>query len=173
MSSKSGDFPLEETEREHLQRLRQLEIQPWFSRVRYDATSMPANEIPHRWPWGYTIYRIVYTPEPDLYWEAAVDAIRANILATLDWQQHNNRRQDEQGGLVFEDKIRLDKATIARVREDFKASVDNEVGALGNRFRWFLVIDEEALQSFIHYSKALPIHLQERAYPTERGVGPG
>ncbi|KAJ5384049.1 hypothetical protein N7517_001960 [Penicillium concentricum] len=98
--------------------------------------------------------------QSDIHWEAAADAIRANILATLQWEFHNGRWEQEQShrlicdgyrGLVFEDKTRFDGATIAQVREHFKDFVDNEPGALGNRFRSCLIIDEGALKSFIRY----------------------
>ncbi|KGO42823.1 hypothetical protein PEX1_042360 [Penicillium expansum] len=163
-SSTSGDFPPEETEREHEQRVRQLKIQPWFKRASCEATGLLTYELPLRWPWGYTIYRTVYTPESDLYWEAAADAIRSNIFATLDWELHHGRRQHEQShrilrdgyrSLVFDDETRFDGASIAQVREDFRAFVESEVGALGNRFRWCLVIDEEALKCFIRHQKSL------------------
>ncbi|KAK4870961.1 hypothetical protein LT330_000198 [Penicillium expansum] len=176
-SSTSGDFPPEETEREHRHRLRQLRIQPWFTSAGCEATSLLKNEIRRRWPWGYTIYRTVYTPESDLYWDAAVDAVRAHIFATLDWHLEHGRRENEQShrllrdgyrSLVFEDKTRFDGATIAQVREDFRAFVDNDVGALGNRFRWCLVFNEEALQSFIRYPEPLALPDQERADPTEK-----
>ncbi|KAJ5499307.1 hypothetical protein N7453_008358 [Penicillium expansum] len=163
-SSTSGDFPPEETEREHRHRLRQLRIQPWFTSAGCEATSLLKNEIRRRWPWGYTIYRTVYTPESDLYWDAAVDA------NTVDARTSNPIGFYAMGIAVSCSRIktRFDGATIAQVREDFRAFVDNDVGALGNRFRWCLVFNEEALQSFIRYPEPLALPDQERADPTEK-----
>ncbi|OKP03384.1 hypothetical protein PENSUB_6887 [Penicillium subrubescens] len=77
-----------------------------------------------RWPWGYTIYRSVYTPESDIHWEAAVDAIRANIFASLDDELQHFKSKNEKAhrilcdgyrSLVFQDKSQLDGATIDQV----------------------------------------------------------
>lgn len=132
-----------------------------------------SSEIPYRWPRGYTIYRPVYTTESNLYWEAAADASRSNIFATLDWDLQHGRHEREQShrplrdgyrSLVFDDEARFDGA---QVREDFKAFVDNEVGPFGNQFRWCLGIDEEALQSLIRHQKPLAVPLQVDEDSTE------
>jgi hypothetical protein len=111
-------------------------------------------------PLAMGIYDIsdCYTPESDIHWETAADAIRANIFATLDWSLQNGRREDEQAhrllrdgyrSLVFQDKANHEGASIDQVREQFKAFVASDPGPIGTRFRWCLIIDEEALQSFI------------------------
>ncbi|KAJ5639540.1 uncharacterized protein N7484_007402 [Penicillium longicatenatum] len=173
----SEDFPASETEFDHLRKIRQWNIEPWFMAPRCEATTLLKQEITHRWPWGYTIYRTVYTPESDLHWEAAADAIRANIFATLDWQLKNGRRQDKHShrlvregyrSLVFEDKARFDGATISQIREHFKASVNNEPAPLGNRFRWCLVIDQEALQSFIRHPEPAGTYIQDEPDAKEK-----
>jgi hypothetical protein len=157
--SQSGDFPAHETDLEHMNRQRLFKIQSWFRLASCEATQLLRQEF-NRWPWGYTIYRTVYTPESDIQWKAAADAIRANIFATLDWALQHGRRQDKQAhrllrdgyrSLVFKDKANLEGASIDQVREQFKAFVTSDPGAFGTRFRWCLVIDEEALQSFIRH----------------------
>ncbi|CAI7633677.1 unnamed protein product [Penicillium discolor] len=111
---------------------------------------------------------------PDLCWEAAADAIRPNIFATLGWNLHHGQceREREQShrilcdgyrSLMLDDKTHFDGATVAQVREDFKAFVDNEIGLFASQFRWCLVIDREALQSFIRHQNpfAVPLQVEE------------
>jgi hypothetical protein len=111
-----------------------------------------------RWPWEYTIYRTVFTPESDVHWEAAVDAIRENVFASLESELRHGSNENEDAhriirdgyrSLVFQDQACLDGATIDQVREKFKDFVTNEFFPAGVRFRWCLVIDAEAIQSVI------------------------
>jgi hypothetical protein len=173
-TSQTGDFPPEETDREHGLRRRELRQE---LRSKHDDISQLLKSELSRWPWGYTIYRTVYTPESDIYWEAAVDAIRANIFATLDYElQHANLEsknekahrilRDGYRSLVFEDKSQLDRATIDQVAKKFKNFLDGKPGTSGTRFRWCLMIDERALRSFIRH----PEPVQFSAPPSQGGV---
>jgi hypothetical protein len=170
--SQTGDFPPEETDREPGQRRHQLNQE--LGSNHDDISQLLKSEL-NRWPWGYTIYRTVYTPESDIHWEAAVDAIRANIFTTLDYELQHTKFKNEKAhrilrdghrSLVFEDKSQLDGATIDQVAKKFKDFLDSEPGTSGTRFRWCLMIDERALRSFIRH----PEPVQFSAPPSQGGI---
>ncbi|OQE03818.1 hypothetical protein PENSOL_c001G11485 [Penicillium solitum] len=121
-------------------------------------------------PWWY------HHEKSDLYWEAAADAIRPNIFARLGWNLHHGQCEREQShrplcdgyrSLMLDDKTHFDGATVAQVREDSKAFVNNEIGLFVNQFRWCLVIDREALQSFIRHQNPFAVPLQVEEDSTE------
>jgi hypothetical protein len=75
-----------------------------------------------------------------------VDAIRANIFATLDYElqyanlESKNEKahrilRDRYRSLVFEDKSQLDGATIDQVANKFKDFLDGEPRTSSTRFR--------------------------------------
>ncbi|KAJ5616646.1 hypothetical protein N7537_001760 [Penicillium hordei] len=75
--------------------------------------------------------------ESDLHWEAATDAIRSNIFATLAWDLQHGRRERGQShrvlrdgycSLVFDDETGFDGATTAQARENSKAFVKMRSG---------------------------------------------
>jgi hypothetical protein len=111
----TGDFPPEETDCEHGVRRRALRQELWSKKhegPHDDIGQLLKNELSRR-PWGYTIYRTVYTPESDIHWEAAVDAIRAIIFASLYHELQHSKSKNENAyqilrdgyrSLVFEDK---------------------------------------------------------------------
>lgn len=68
---------------------------------------------------------------------------------------------------MLDDKTHFDGATVAQVREDFKAFVDNEIGLFASQFRWCLVIDREALRSFIRHQNPFAVPLQVEEDSTE------
>lgn len=98
-----------------------------------------------------------------------MDAIRGNIFATLESEllrEGSDENEDAHRiprdgyrSLVFQDKASLDGASTDQVRGQFKAFVTNEFFPAGARFRWCLVIDAEAIQSFVRYPQ--PIEASE------------
>lgn len=104
-----------------------------------------------------------------------MDAIRANIFATLDYELQHAKSKNEKAhrilrdgyrSLVFEDKLQLDGATIDQVAKKFKDFLDSEPGTSGTRFRWCLVIDERVLLSFIRH----PEPVEFSAPPSQGGI---
>lgn len=117
-TSQTGDFPPGETERQHMDRKRQLKRE--LFRKHDDTSRLLENEL-NRWPWGYTIYRTVYTPESDIHWESVVDAIRVNIFTTLDNELQHDKSVNEDAirilrdgyrSLVFDDKALMELLLI-------------------------------------------------------------
>lgn len=169
--SQSGDFPPHETELQHGQRRRQVKSERWF-RHHHGMSGYLMREEIERWPWGYTIYRTVFTPESDTHWEAMVDAVRENIFASLEIQLREDSDENENAhrllrdghrSLEFKEKASLNGASVEQVREQFKAFVTDEFFAAGARFRWCLLIDSEALQSFVRYSQ--PVKASDLSEP--------
>jgi hypothetical protein len=104
-----------------------------------------------------------------------VEANRANIFSTLDYELQHGKSVNEKGhrilrdgyrSLVFDDKAELDGATIDEVAKKFKGFADSEVLTSGTRFRWCLIIDERALRSIIRY----PEPVQFSAPPSQGGI---
>lgn len=167
--SQSGDFPPHETEREH--ELRRRDIKSKLHRPKGVASQLLQEQI-NRWPWGYTIYRTVFTPESHSHWDTAVDAIQGNIFATLEITLRDGPKENEDAHrilrdgyrtLVFQDKTTLDGASIDQIRQQFKDFVTNEFFPVGVRFRWCLVIDAEAIQSFLRYPQ--PVEASDLSKP--------
>ncbi|KAJ5740097.1 hypothetical protein N7533_012881 [Penicillium manginii] len=117
-------------------------------------------------PWGYIIYRTVYTAESDELWPLAMDKL-AKIMddeIDSDFQAEIRRRglEDEEPDgdaerlvrethkdVIFSDKQFWDGATIEQVRDHFaeylRASKDRGTG----RFEGCLFIDERSLKSIV------------------------
>ncbi|PCH02353.1 Hypothetical protein PENO1_035320 [Penicillium occitanis (nom. inval.)] len=153
----SDDFPAGESEKETDQRLRYLSSKPWWKNTKNEVVQFLHKELTSQWPWGYTIYRTIYTPESDQHWDAFLDAISKNTYAGLGSDLHDNEpsRIFKEGyrPLVFDEPAQFNGATLDEIRKHFRAFRDGDTN--GNqevRFRWCLVIDEGALQSFIRHS---------------------
>lgn len=109
------------------------------------------DELPNQWPWGYTIYRTVYTPESNQHWDAVLEAISKNVYADLDLHEDKPSQIFKEGyrPLVFDDPAQFDGATLDEIRNNFREVRESDNRNQGVRFRWCLVIDESALQSVI------------------------
>lgn len=154
----SDDFPAGETQTQAWLRRRALRQESWWEGARSDVVPFLKDEIMKRWPWGFMIYRTVYTPESDRHWLSAVEAIQKNLFRSINFSLEHLRNQHEKPyrllregyrSIVVDDKDRFDGATKDQVRQHFKEWVDKENGFFGVRFRFCLLVDEEALQSII------------------------
>lgn len=120
----------------------------------------------YKFPWGYIIYRTVYTPESDELWPKAMDIldqiINSSIDETLHAQIRNKRPEDpepnaEPGRLVkesrkdviFSDKEHWDGAGVEQIRQHFREYLRASKGTSYGRFKGCLVIDELCLKSII------------------------
>ncbi|KUL84938.1 hypothetical protein ZTR_07852 [Talaromyces verruculosus] len=150
----SNDFPAGESEKEIDQRLRRLSSEPRWESTKNEVVRFLHKELTSQWPWGYTIYRTVYTPESDQHWDGVLGAIIENTYdgVSLDLHEDEPSRILKEGyrPVVLNDPAQFDGATLDDIRKHFRAFRESYNG--GNqevRFRWCLVIDEGALQSII------------------------
>jgi hypothetical protein len=113
-------------------------------------------ELSLQWPWGYTIYRTIYTPESSQHWDAILEAISKNTYAGLGPDLHDDEPsrifKEVYRPLFFNDPAQFDSKTLDEIRKHFRVFRKSDTnGNQGVRFRWCLVIDEGALQSMIHH----------------------
>ncbi|GFF84316.1 LOW QUALITY PROTEIN: hypothetical protein IFM47457_06439 [Aspergillus lentulus] len=86
------------------------------------------------WPWGYFIYRTVYTLESGLpvwrnsgsyvHWE--IDRVDGDWYTEAEDQDHGFPEKlvhESYKNVILEDKERWDAASIEQIREDFKALI--------------------------------------------------
>ncbi|KAG2419893.1 hypothetical protein HFD88_004690 [Aspergillus terreus] len=151
----SDDFPVGESKQEIRQRIRRLKSEPWWDDTTNTVVRFLHDELPYQWPWGYTIYRTVYTPESSQHWKATTEAIPKHVYASAKGQLNNEKPsrifQEGYRPLIFDDQAQFDGATLDEVRRHFKAIRNSDNGDTGVRFRFCLVIDEGALQSIIQH----------------------
>ncbi|KAF4201986.1 hypothetical protein CNMCM8927_000850 [Aspergillus lentulus] len=94
------------------------------------------------WPWGYFIYRTVYTPESD-----QIDRVHGDWYTEAEDQDHGFPEKlvhESYKNVILEDKERWDAASIEQIREDFKALIASrgaEIGTLvrGMQSVWLLI----------------------------------
>jgi hypothetical protein len=139
---------------------------PWFNQTKRSPTNFLYPSVRSKSPWGYIIYRTVYTAESDELWPLAMDKL-AKIMddeIDSDLQAEIRRKgpEDEEPDgdaerlvrethkdVIFSDKQFWDGATIEQVRDHFaeylRASKDRGTG----RFEGCLFIDERSLKSIV------------------------
>ncbi|KAJ6114350.1 hypothetical protein N7486_000128 [Penicillium sp. IBT 16267x] len=110
-----------------------------------------------KWPWGFIIYRTVYTPESDRVWSACLDKIEESVRWEIDMHGKEYADQTPERTLketfknvILEDRERWDGASVEQIRADFIAnleSVGSFVGEGISRTTACLFIDEACLQS--------------------------
>ncbi|KUL85209.1 hypothetical protein ZTR_08924 [Talaromyces verruculosus] len=109
------------------------------------------DELPFQWPWGFTIYRTVYTSESDQYWGTVLEAISKVVMKRLDEDEPSRIFQEGYRPLVFDDPAEFNEATLDKIRDHFREVQESDNGNAGVRFRWCLVIDDGALQSILRH----------------------
>ncbi|KAJ6110914.1 hypothetical protein N7486_003149 [Penicillium sp. IBT 16267x] len=133
--------------------------QPWLKD--HDRTSV--NFIGNfKWPWGFSIYRTVYTPESDKVWTSCLDKITRYIhweIDHIDGSRYAGQNpfpetiiKETYKSVIFEDRERWDRASWDQIRADFNAhseSLGVEVGDDVPRFTACLVIDEKCSRSIM------------------------
>ncbi|KAF7183023.1 hypothetical protein CNMCM7691_002767 [Aspergillus felis] len=117
------------------------------------------------WPWGFFIYRTVYTPESDHVWSACLEKIDRYVHWEIDHVDGDRYAGAEDHGfperlvhegyknVILEDKERWDGASIEQIREDFKnlvASRGGEIWEVVPRYTVCLVIDQHSLDSIVN-----------------------
>jgi hypothetical protein len=117
------------------------------------------------WPWGFFIYRTVYTPESDQVWSACLEKIDRYIHWEIDHVDGDRYADAEDHGfperlvhetyknVILEDKERWDGASVAQIRKDFKdliASRGARIGEVVPRYSVCLVIDQQCLDSIMN-----------------------
>lgn len=110
-----------------------------------------------KWPWGFIIYRTVYTPESDELWSACLDKIEESVRLEIDifgeeYTDNTPERilKETFKNVILEDRERWDSASVEQIRADFIAhlqSIGSSVGDDFPRSTVCLVIDDACLQS--------------------------
>lgn len=112
-----------------------------------------------KWPWGFIIYRTVYTPESDQVWSACLDQINSCVRWAID--QHGAKYADQTPerilketfkNVILQDQGRWDGSSVEQIRADFIAHLESIGSSIGDevpRSTVCLVIDDECLQSIV------------------------
>ncbi|RMJ21343.1 hypothetical protein PHISP_07783 [Aspergillus sp. HF37] len=147
------------------ERKRHWRTQPWYDQNRLAAKFL-RRSCNQSWPWGYVIYRTVYTPESDTHWSAALAKFNRYIHYEIDAERRHGSEEtdlyperlvnDMYRNVVFSDKDRFDGASIEQIREHFnqwKESHEFEAGVTYSgsltRYNVCLIVDEKALSSLV------------------------
>lgn len=140
----------------NVERHRRWETQPWYHQNRA-ASDLITRSFDRSWPWGYMIYRTVYTPQSDECWSAAMakldrymhHSIDAN--AGKDGDPYPERLIHESyRNVVLHDKDQFDGASIEQVREHFNQWRPDRCHFNGfGRYNMCLMVDEKALLSLV------------------------
>lgn len=138
--------------------------EPWYREKRRLTCQFLRSSSPSQFPWGYIIYRTVYTPESDELWPIAMERLTRFMNDEIDYQMKSRRRKLEEDSrpeqlvkeshkdVIISDKKRWDGASIEQIREHFAAylratGIGMSVGM--GRFGGCLVIDERSLKSIV------------------------
>lgn len=68
---------------------------PWFQNTKRRARRFSFPAVPSKFPWGYVIYRTVYTAESDRLWPIAMDKLSQIINYAIDCQFYKDIRNKE------------------------------------------------------------------------------
>jgi hypothetical protein len=146
---------------------------PWFDQDKRSPRNFLYPKVNSIFPWGYFIYRTVYTAESDELWPFAMDKLAKNMDNQINSDLYaDNRRKkpkdEEPDGdaerlvmethkdVIFSDKQFWDRATIEQVRDHFVEYLRASKGEGTGRFEGCLLIDERSLKSIIASSDPLP-----------------
>lgn len=115
-----------------------------------------------KWPWGFIIYRTVYTPESDEVWTSCLDKITRYIYWEIDHVDGDRYAgqdpfpetiiKETYKNVILDDQERWDGASWDQISADFNAylkSLGVQVGDDVPRLTACLVIDEKCLQSIM------------------------
>jgi hypothetical protein len=149
----------EETLLAREQRFRQ---QAWYGEKSDSVTFLKT--LHFKFPWGFVIYRTIYTPESDTMWATVLERLHVFIKFSLDFRR---LMQEQESGFqidsipddlvyqlfqndVVEDRESLDGASIKVVRKHFRTwreQQDSKILSWTMRRKFCLMIDEDALKS--------------------------
>ncbi|CAG8005795.1 unnamed protein product [Penicillium olsonii] len=133
--------------------------EPWFK----NAASRPSHQIlteffPYNLPWGFIIYRTVYTPESEELWPIVLERIAETLKGGAMSEARGNETRVEQltfkshKDVIISDPHRWDTASIPQIRSHFVEYLRklNQTGCPDiPRLACCLVIDEKSLRSII------------------------
>jgi hypothetical protein len=151
---------------------------PWSKQKRRRTTRFLFPSPDSKFPWGYMIYRTVYTAESDELWPIAMDkltqvmnySIESELYADIRHKEPEDPEPDPTAeqlvkeshkDVIFSDKKFWDGASIEQVRQHFTEYLHASKGRGDGRFEGCLIIDERSLKSII----ASPITPQRHSQP--------
>ncbi|KAJ5195295.1 uncharacterized protein N7498_008733 [Penicillium cinerascens] len=139
---------------------------PWFKQPKRRTTSFLYPSVDSKFPWGYIIYRTVYTAESDELWPIAIEKLAKVMNYSIDSGlyaiiKHKKPGDPEPDGdaerlvkeahkdVIFSDKQFWDGASIEQVRQHFSEYLRASKGLCTGRFEGCLLIDERSLKSIV------------------------
>jgi hypothetical protein len=139
---------------------------PWLKQTKRTPTRFLYPSVPSKFPWGYIIYRTVYTAESDELWPLAMDKLAKIRDYSIDSDIHADIREKEPEDeepdadaerlvketykdVIFSDKQFWDGASIEQVRHHFAEYLRASKGRGTGRFEGCLFIDEWSLKSIV------------------------
>ncbi|KAF3385189.1 hypothetical protein F1880_001823 [Penicillium rolfsii] len=150
---------------------------PWINQTKRRTRRFLYPSVPSSFPWGYMIYRTVYTAESDKLWPIAIDKLAKVMNNSIDSDLHAELRYKEpedpepedpepedpepdadaerlvkesHKDVVFSDKLFWDRASIEQVRRHFFEYLLASKGRGTGRFEGCLLIDERSLKSIVN-----------------------
>ncbi|KAE8346756.1 hypothetical protein BDV24DRAFT_123426 [Aspergillus arachidicola] len=138
--------------------------EPWYGDHQRLSSDFLYSKGISRFPWGYIIYRTVYTAESDKLWPLAMAKLTRYINHKI--MQHHRLSaehcgddprperliQESHKDVIISDKQRWDGAGIEQIREHYAEYLrKTNIGVYGScgRFEACMVIDERSLKSII------------------------
>ncbi|KAJ5174367.1 uncharacterized protein N7482_000244 [Penicillium canariense] len=138
----------------------------WRRQAEGQTTRFLSPSMEYKFPWGYIIYRTVYTPKSDELWPIAMEKLGHIINSSIDAGLHakirHNRPEDPESNeeperlvkesrkdVIFSDKRFWDRAGIEQIRQHFREYLRASKGTIYGRFKGCLVIDELSLKSIV------------------------
>lgn len=139
---------------------------PWFKQTKRRTTRFLYPSVDSKFPWGYIVYRTVYTTESDELWPIAMDKLAKVMNHSIDSELHTEIRYKESEDpepdanaerlvkethkdVIFSDKQFWDGASIEQVRQHFSEYLRASRGQGTGRFEGCLLIDERSLKSIV------------------------
>ncbi|KAJ5141856.1 Mitochondrial carrier protein LEU5 [Penicillium atrosanguineum] len=139
---------------------------PWIKQTKRRTTRFLYPSVDSKFPWGYIIYRTVYTAESDELWPIAMDklakvinySIDSDFLAEIQYKEPEDPEPDADAerlvkethkDVIFSDKQFWDGASTEQVRQHFSEYLRASKGRGTGRFEGCLLIDERSLKSIV------------------------
>ncbi len=138
----------------------------WLKQGGDQTTRFLFSAMNYKFPWGFIIYRTVYTPESDEQWPIAMNILDLIINDAIDTElqekiRRKNPEDPEPNGeparlvresrkdVIFSDKRYWNEAGTEQIRQHFREYLRASKGTIYGRFKGCLVIDEFCLKSII------------------------
>ncbi|KAL4745632.1 hypothetical protein BDW72DRAFT_186367 [Aspergillus terricola var. indicus] len=170
---------------------------PWFEQTKERYTTRFLSPfLESKFPWGYIIYRTVYTSESDKQWPLALKKLDWALDYGIDSDLDSAKRKledmtsntdpepesmpeqlikESRKHVVFSNKKFWDGASIEQIRAHFKQYLRASKGRGYGRFEGCLMIDEHSLKSIVAASSPRPrlgegfVGMVDGRYPEETG----